>query len=192
MTGKLPTTMQYNETSTTATDAMDTTTTNHKNTIEDMLHMSTGTAIGVLLAVLCAIGGIAFLLAYLYKKGKLSCATCRNYVRIRKRTLSISSTGQSAGNDATFVTDPTRPNQERQLFSIGDQDGGDDGRPNTNLRRRLPTEDEFFYDEVFEKSAFVDERTQRANKQLVSDDDFERMLDELEVPDLDFKKPSKS
>ncbi|KAH3804164.1 hypothetical protein DPMN_132446 [Dreissena polymorpha] len=105
--------------------------------------------------------------------------------------MSISSTGQFASNDATFFTDPPRPNQERQLFSIGDQDGGDDGRPNYNLRRRLPTEDEFFYDEVFEKSALVDERTQRANKQLVSDDDSERMLDELEVPDLEFKKPSK-
>jgi len=77
------------------------------------------------------------------------------------------------------------PRQERELFSIGDQDGGSDGRPKTRSRRG--TEDDYFYDEIFERSAFVDERTNKSNQRLTieSEDD-----DELDIPDLIFKRPT--
>jgi len=101
-------------------------------------------------------------------------------------------TNPLAETDPTFVVGLPKPGQERELFSIGDQDGGQDGRRPPQARSRRDTEDDFFYDEVFERSAFVDENTRRANQNLTLDnDDFERMLDEYEVPDLDLKKPSK-
>lgn len=119
----------------------------------------------------------------------ISCNTCKRYARISKRTSSISSRGPLTENDATFVVESQEPPpQERELFSIGDQDGGEDGRP-SSLRRR-GTEDEFFYDEIFERSEFTDESTSRANKQLISEQEERDILEELGIPDLEFKKPS--
>ncbi|XP_052784918.1 uncharacterized protein LOC128220527 [Mya arenaria] len=183
--------MASTTTTTTVTTDNSTSSSTHKTTISDLLHIPTSTAIAIFVVVLVVLVGLVLLYAFLYKKGWISCATCKNYVRIRKRTLSISSTGPLADNDPTFVVGLPKPGQDRELFSIGDGDGVEDGRPDARRRSRRGTEDEFFYDEIFEHSAFVDETTNRANKQLtVKDDDFERMLDELEVPDLEFKRPT--
>ena len=74
--------------------------------------------------------------------------------------------------------------RERELFSIGDQDGGSDGRVRT--RGRVVADDDYFYDEIFERSAFTDERTNQTNKQLTVED-FE---DEFDIPDLIFRPPT--
>lgn len=124
---------------------------------------------------------------YLFSR-KLSCNTFRKYARIRKRTSSVSSRGPLTENDATFVVQSHEPPQERELFSIGDQDGGNDGRPSA-VRRREP-EDDYFYDEIFGRSDFADESTNRANKQLMSHQEEADVLEELGIPDLVFKKPS--
>lgn len=79
--------------------------------------------------------------------------------------------------------DPNEP-REREMFSIEDQDGGSDGR--IRPRARVNAEDDYFYDEIFERSEFVDERTNKSNKQLTVDD-FE---DEFDIPDLIFKPPT--
>lgn len=102
----------------------------------------------------------------------------------RKRRSSTSSQGPLTHDDTTFVHVSDPPRQERELFSIGDQDGGDDGRPTP--RHRRGTEDDYFYDEIFEKSAFVDETTNRANTHLTVEDE----MSELNIPDLVFKKPT--
>ncbi|WAR28388.1 hypothetical protein MAR_014092 [Mya arenaria] len=161
--------MASTTTTTTVTTDNSTSSSTHKTTISDLLHIPTSTAIAIFVVVLVVLVGLVLLYAFLYKKG----------------------TGPLADNDPTFVVGLPKPGQDRELFSIGDGDGVEDGRPDARRRSRRGTEDEFFYDEIFEHSAFVDETTNRANKQLtVKDDDFERMLDELEVPDLEFKRPT--
>ena len=67
------------------------------------------------------------------------------------------------------------------MFSIGDQDGGSDGRVRT--RGRVVADDDYFYDEIFERSAFTDERT----NQTKTVEDFE---DEFDIPDLTFRPPT--
>jgi hypothetical protein len=58
--------------------------------------------------------------------------------------------------------------------------------------QRHGTEDDYFYDEIFGPSAFVDETTNRANTYLsVADDDDDDILRGLNVPDLVFKTPKK-
>lgn len=114
----------------------------------------------------------------------LSCKPFKVFMPKRKRRSSTSSQGPLTQDDATFVHVSDPPRQERELFSIGDQDGGDDGRPTP--RQRRGTEDDYFYDEIFEKSAFVDETTNRANTHLTVEDE----LSELNIPDLVFKKPT--
>lgn len=106
---------------------------------------------------------------------------------MRKRRSSTSSHGPLTPDDATFVTITESP-RERELFSIEDKDGGQNGRPFSS--RKQSTDDDYFYDEIFEKSAFVDAATNRANKRLTVDDDADDD-DELTVPDLVFKTPTK-
>lgn len=118
----------------------------------------------------------------------VSCKRCLQVIPTRKRSASTSSQAQLTQDDATFVA-PSGPRQERELFSIADQDGGDDGRP--PQRGRRSTEDDYFYDEIFERSAFVDESTNRANKHLtIEQDDDDEELGNMNVPDLVFKKPN--
>ena len=122
----------------------------------------------------------------------LSCQCCKSFIPgRRRRRSSTSSRGPLTQDDATFVniSDPPRP--DRELFSIGDQDGGQDGRQRSMQRRG--TEDDYFYDEIFGQSAFVDETTNRANTYLsvADDDDDDDILGGLNIPDLIFKKPHK-
>lgn len=151
------------------------------------LHISKGIALAIFFITLSLIIiGCAFLY-YLKKKRNFSCKRCDCKICLpkRRRRGSTSSRGPLTQDDATFVhiTD-SFPRQERELFSISDQDGGDDGRQNS--RQRRGTEDDYFYDEIFEKSAFVDETTNRANTHLT----VEENLSELTIPDLVFKKPT--
>ena len=87
------------------------------------------------------------------------------------------------------------PPLERELFSIGDQDGGNDGRPLPQRRRESldvhAGDDGYFYDEIFDRSEFTDQSTSQANKQLISEQEERDILKELGIPDLIFKKPSK-
>lgn len=141
------------------------------------------TTIVIFLGVLLVILAGTLILLYWRKKG-MRCPRFKVYIPIRKRHSSTSSIGPLTRDDPTFVT-VTEPRQERELFSIGDQDGGDDGRP--AMKRRNTENDDYFYDEIFEKSEFVDKATNRANKHLTVEDEDD---EDLNVPDLVFKKPS--
>ena len=97
-------------------------------------------------------------------------------MRKRKRNSSTISHNPLTTDDSDLVVP-----QDRELFSIGDQDGGEDGR--IRSRTRADADDDYFYDEIFERSAFVDEQTNKTNKQLTVED-FD---DEFDIPDLIFK-----
>lgn len=69
------------------------------------------------------------------------------------------------------------PRTERELFSIGDHDDID-----TRLGGAAPSDD-YFFDEIYEKSAFVDETTHSSIKDL-------KLVSERDnVPDLLFRSP---
>ncbi|XP_060579074.1 uncharacterized protein LOC132736040 [Ruditapes philippinarum] len=155
------------------------------------LHINTDLVLEIVFIVIClAIAG-GFITYVLKKKGIIPCQRCKSCLPGRRRRLSsTSSRGPLTQDDATFVNISDPPRQERELFSIGDQDGGQDGRQRSMQRRG--TEDDYFYDEIFGQSAFVDETTNRANTYLsVADDDDDDILSGLNVPDLVFKTPNK-
>lgn len=132
-------------------------------------------------AILVFVGvmGVAILtvIVYIYtrRRRKLSYLPCTEGRKRRSSTTSFN-------NPLTTTDDSDVVPRDRELFSIGDQDGGDDGR-HVGPRNPVPTDDDYFYDEIFERSAFVDERTNKSNKQLTVDD-FD---DDFDLPDLTFK-----
>lgn len=69
------------------------------------------------------------------------------------------------------------PRTERELFSIGDHDDID-----TRLGGAAPSDD-YFFDEIYEKSAFVDETTHSSIKDLKLESERDN------VPDLLFRSP---
>ncbi|XP_060579073.1 uncharacterized protein LOC132736039 [Ruditapes philippinarum] len=154
-------------------------------------HINTDLVVEIVFIVLCLVIAGSFMTFLLKKKGYISCQRCRSCLHERRRRRSsTSSRGPLTQDDATFVNISDPPRQERELFSIGDQDGGQDGRQRSLQRRG--TEDDYFYDEIFGQSAFVDETTNRANTYLsVADDDDDDILSGLNVPDLVFKTPKK-
>ncbi|XP_060590566.1 uncharacterized protein LOC132745636, partial [Ruditapes philippinarum] len=153
--------------------------------------INTDLVVEIVFIVLCLVIAGSFMTFLLKKKGYISCQRCRSCLHERRRRRSsTSSRGPLTQDDATFVNISDPPRQERELFSIGDQDGGQDGRQRSLQRRG--TEDDYFYDEIFGQSAFVDETTNRANTYLsVADDDDDDILSGLNVPDLVFKTPKK-
>ncbi|KAL4219988.1 hypothetical protein ACF0H5_020399 [Mactra antiquata] len=158
-------------------------------TTPDGLNISLPVSIGIIVATtsLIVVGAILYL--YVRKRRPYICIKCLNVLQSRRRRSSTSSQGPLTQDDATFVT-PSVRRTEQELFSIADQDGGEDGRQVPRGRRG--TEDDYFYDEIFERSAFVDESTYRANKQLTIEHvDEDEILGDTHVPDLIFKKPNK-
>ncbi|XP_045201523.2 mucin-5AC-like [Mercenaria mercenaria] len=169
------------------TDSSANTSTTHVPKNEDNLgsHISAGTALGIFLIAFVFVGVGSFIFYKMKKKGNLPCQSCKVCLPRRRRRSSTSSRGPLTQDDATFVNITDPPRSERELFSIGEQDGGQDGRPSSMQRRG--TEDDYFYDEIFGTSAFVDETTNRANTHLTVDDDDDD-LGGLNIPDLVFKK----
>lgn len=79
--------------------------------------------------------------------------------------------------DPDDVEDLPPPRTERELFSIGDHDDID-----TRLGGAAPSDD-YFFDEIYEKSAFVDETTNSSIKELKLESERDN------VPDLLFRSP---
>lgn len=140
-------------------------------------------AIAVFVGVMVVAILVVIVFIYLRRKKNLShlpfpCDKC--CMQGRKRRSSTT----SFNNPLTATDDDLVVPRDRELFSIGDQDGGQDGR--VRSRPRVEPEDDYFYDEIFERSAFVDERTNKSNKQLTVED-FD---DDFDIPDLTFKPPT--
>lgn len=117
--------------------------------------------VGVLLSI------IAFMLClWKYRKNQI-----RGFFKnIRRRRASTSH--HPLEPDDTGSVDLPEPRIERQLFSIGDNDD----QENTGGY------DDYFYDEIFGHSAFVDERTNTSLKKLYT-------VQSEDVPDLLFRDP---
>lgn len=140
-------------------------------------------AIAVFVGVIVVAILVVIVFIYLRRRRNLSylpfpCDKC--CMQGRKRRSSTT----SFNNPLTATDDDLVVPRDRELFSIGDQDGGQDGRDRS--RARVETEDDYFYDEIFERSAFVDERTNKSNKQLTVED-FD---DDFDIPNLTFKPPT--
>ncbi|OWF49082.1 hypothetical protein KP79_PYT20658 [Mizuhopecten yessoensis] len=118
------------------------------------------TVVGVLVFILAAIG-----CTYMYRTKRMF-RMCDFWNRKRRRRLSSGSSQRALEDDGTSIDIPGS-RREANLFSI------DDEEPNRD------NDDGYFYDEVFERSAFVDAKTNAALKELYVTG---------EVPDLDFKE----
>ncbi|XP_061171397.1 uncharacterized protein LOC133180946 [Saccostrea echinata] len=129
--------------------------------------------IEIIIIVICIVAVIALLvLMYtLYKKLRYSksCVRLKNLTRRRSST-----TGSHHPLEPDEVEDLPPPRTERELFSIGDHDDID-------TRLGGAPDDGYFFDEIYEKSAFVDEVTNSSLKEL-------RIPTESDnVPDLLFR-----
>lgn len=88
-----------------------------------------------------------------------------------------STTGSHHPLEPDEVEDFPPPRTERELFSIGDHDDID-------MRRGgAAPDDGYYFDEIYEKSAFVDEATNSSIKELKIPTESD------DVPDLLFRSP---
>lgn len=120
------------------------------------------TAVGAILVIMAAIACI-----YFYRT-KRWFRSFEFWKRPRRRRLSSGSSHRPLDEEGTSIDIPGS-RREPNLFSIDDEDG--DGT----------RDDGYFYDEVFEKSAFVDAQTNAALKELYTTNDDE-------LPELNFKE----
>lgn len=129
---------------------------------------------GVLMPVVIAILGLVVVVivtmgcTYLYRSKRMA-RICDFWNRQRRRRLSSGSSQRALDDDGTSIDIPGN-RREANLFSI------DDEEPNQ------PNEDGYFYDEVFERSAFVDAKTNAALKELY-------LNTEDDLPDLSLREP---
>ncbi|XP_033759935.1 uncharacterized protein LOC117342068 [Pecten maximus] len=119
--------------------------------------------VAVLIVVLAAIG-----CTYMYRSKRMS-RICDFWNRQRRRRLSSASSQRALDDEGTSIDIPGN-RREVNLFSI------DDEEPNRE------NDDGYFYDEVFERSAFVDAKTNAALKELY-------VNTEEELPDLSLRSP---
>ncbi|XP_060063989.1 uncharacterized protein LOC132544415 [Ylistrum balloti] len=131
---------------------------------------SSGVLLAIFLSVLALLGIIltAIGCTYMYRSKRLS-RICDYWNRQRRRRLSSASSQHALDYDGTSIDVPGH-RREANLFSI------DDEEPNRE------NDDGYFYDEVFERSAFVDAKTNAALKELY-------VNPEDELPDLSLREP---
>lgn len=129
----------------------------------------------IIIIVICLIALIALiiLIYVIFKKFKNSnlCLRLTQFTRVR------STSSSHHPLDPDDVEDLPPPRTERELFSIGDHDDID-----TRLGGAAPSDD-YFFDEIYEKSAFVDETTHSSIKDLKLESERDN------VPDLLFRSP---
>lgn len=134
---------------------------------------------------------------------------CPNWSLKRPRGSSTTSF-EPLTNEESRVSNMPEKNCAKELFSVRDQNGEGKGQPRSRLRHGTLQEpdggyegqqsfwnapqDDYFYDEIFDRSAFVDVTTNRANKDLTLltendyfDDENVPDLGDANVPDLVFK-----
>nr|XP_022288856.1 uncharacterized protein LOC111100966 [Crassostrea virginica] len=128
----------------------------------------------IIIIVICLIAfiGIIILLYILLKKFRYSNWFLRLTNLTRRRS---STTGSHHPLEPDDVEDLPPPRTERELFSIGDHDDID-----TGMGGAAP-DDGYFFDEIYEKSAFVDENTNTSIKELKIPSESDN------VPDLLFR-----
>ncbi|XP_062566039.1 uncharacterized protein LOC134228407 [Saccostrea cucullata] len=170
------TVLSTNETATTTTGTTITTTTTTTTPNTPAHHGLPEEDVEIIIIVICIVAAIALsvLIYTLYKKLRYSksCVRLKNLTRRRSST-----TGSHHPLEPDEVEDLPPPRTERELFSIGDNDDID-----TRLGGAAP-DDGYFFDEIYEKSAFVDEVTNSSLKEL-------RIPTENDnVPDLLFRSP---
>jgi len=103
----------------------------------------------------------------------MRCNICKRVQRRRRNSTNASHHPLQADDNSSHGT--PIPNH-RNLFSITDEPD-DSNNPQGN-------DDGYFYDEIFERSAFVDERTNKSLQNLCS---VSTADDDDELPDLLFK-----
>nr|XP_011431543.2 uncharacterized protein LOC105331156 [Crassostrea gigas] len=130
----------------------------------------------IIIIVICLIALIALiLLIYVtFKKFRNSklCLRLTQFTRVR-----TTSSSHHPLDPDDVEEDLPPPRTERELFSIGDHDDID-----TRLGGAAPSDD-YFFDEIYEKSAFVDETTHSSIKDLKLESERDN------VPDLLFRSP---
>lgn len=114
---------------------------------------------------------VAFYVVIFNRNSKL-CLRLTQFTRVR-----TTSSSHHPLDPDDVEEDLPPPRTERELFSIGDHDDID-----TRLGGAAPSDD-YFFDEIYEKSAFVDETTHSSIKDLKLESERDN------VPDLLFRSP---
>ncbi|KAK3594911.1 hypothetical protein CHS0354_020568 [Potamilus streckersoni] len=166
------------------------------------IKMDAGTALGISFGVVTFVFLSGLIIFCLQKRGKLKCCEdgfekCIQKQRTRKKpfkSLNASKDCLTNEEDEEDKIESTSgrpletleaPKLAREIFSIGDHDN-DVTRTRERRYSDDAADDGYFYDEIFETSAFVDERTNRSIKNLTEDDDFE----DDNIPDIIFRSTS--
>ncbi|KAK3094585.1 hypothetical protein FSP39_003665 [Pinctada imbricata] len=110
-----------------------------------------------LVSVLTVIVVTSFVVFVFYKKCGIP-AKLRKLVNLRKQSMMTGNHQRLRNADSDSIDLPP-PRTERELFSIGDTDDLD-------MRTGAGPDDGYFYDEIYERSAFVDELTNTSLKEL--------------------------
>ncbi|KAL3846911.1 hypothetical protein ACJMK2_017859 [Sinanodonta woodiana] len=164
--------------------------------------MDAGTALGISFGVATLVVLTGIIIYCLRKRGKLKCCDdgiekCIQKHRKRKKPMkSFNASNDCLTNDeedddkidscsGQTLETLNAPKLARELFSIEDHDN-DVSRRRQRRHSDDTADDGYFYDEIFETSAFVDERTNRSIKNLTEEGEFE----EDSIPDMIFRSPS--
>ena len=114
-----------------------------------------------------------------------SVSDCRGLERLRKllnpRQRSSSTGSHRRLHDDADSVDLPPPRTERELFSIGDTD-------DLEVRSGAGPDDAYFYDEIYERSAFVDALTNTSLKELQTSI-YKGKISDGAVPDLKLRPP---